>query len=163
MPETDVWVNLRSSWNVMQGPRSVSAEHDYLVEQIEELKRRLLERNREYESLRRRERRLHNDVFERDERLQQMTLTMTDLEAALQDRTAELRELEDQRSSMEHELNSARRSERTREVVGRASSLTPFPRSKPRKSRAKARTLRQRPRCGTNHQGPNGRRHGKTC
>ena len=75
---------------VMQGPRSVSAEHDYLVEQIEELKRRLLERNREYESLRRRERRLHNDVFERDERLQQMTLTMTDLEAALQDRTAEL-------------------------------------------------------------------------
>jgi len=104
---------------VMQGPRSVSAEHDYLVEQIEELKRRLLERNREYESLRRRERRLHNDVFERDERIQQMTLTMTDLEAALQDRTAELRELEDQRSSMEHELNSARRSERTREVVGR--------------------------------------------
>ena len=95
----------------MQGPRSVSAEHDYLVEQIEELKRRLLERNREYESLRRRERRLHNDVFERDERLQQMTLTMTDLEAALQDRTAELRELEDQRSSMEHELHSARRSE----------------------------------------------------
>jgi len=104
---------------VMQGPRSVSAEHDYLVEQIEELKRRLLERNREYESLRRRERRLHNDVFERDERIQQMTLTMTDLEAALQDRTAELRELEGQRSSMEHELNSARRSERTREVVGR--------------------------------------------
>ena len=39
---------------VMQGPRSVSAEHDYLVEQIEEMKRRLLERNREYESLRRR-------------------------------------------------------------------------------------------------------------
>lgn len=104
---------------VMQGPRSVSAEHDYLVEQIEELKRRLLERNREYESLRRRERRLHNDVFERDERLQQNTLTMTDLESALQDRTAELRELEDQRSSMEHELHSARRSERTREVVGR--------------------------------------------
>jgi chromosome segregation ATPase len=104
---------------VMQGPRSVSAEHDYLVEQIEELKRRLLERNREYESLRRRERRLHNDVFERDERLQQMTLTMTDLEAALQDRTAELRELEERRSSMEHELQSARRSERTREVVGR--------------------------------------------
>ena len=104
---------------VMQGPRSVSAEHDYLVEQIEELKRRLLERNREYESLRRRERRLHNDVFERDERIQQMTLTMTDLEAALQDRTAELREMETQRSSMETELHSARRSERTREVVGR--------------------------------------------
>ena len=104
---------------VMQGPRSVSAEHDYLVEQIEELMRRLLERNREYESLRRRERRLHNDVFERDERIQQVTLTMTDLEAALQDRTAELRELEEQRSSMEHELHSARRSERTREVVGR--------------------------------------------
>ena len=31
---------------VMQGPRSVSAEPDYLVEQIAELKRRLLERNR---------------------------------------------------------------------------------------------------------------------
>lgn len=107
---------------VMQGPRSVSAEHDYLIEQIEDLKRRLLERNREYESLRRRERRLHNDVFERDERLQQMTLTMTDLEAALQDRMAELRELEGQRATMEHELNSARRSERTREVVGRVFS-----------------------------------------
>ncbi len=105
---------------VMQGPRSVSAEHDYLVEQIEELKRRLLERNREYESLRRRERRLHNDVFERDERIQQMTLTLTDLESALQDRTAELRELEDQRMIIANELESAKRGERTREVVGRA-------------------------------------------
>ena len=104
---------------VMQGPRSVSAEHDYLVEQIDELKRRLLERNREYDSLRRRERRLHNDVFERDERLQQITLTLTDMEAALQDRTAELRELEGQRETMVHELDSVRRGERTREVVGR--------------------------------------------
>ena len=104
---------------VMQGPRSVSAEHDYLVEQIEELKRRLLERNREYESLRRRERRLHSDVFERDERLQQMSLTMTDLESALQDRTAELREIENIRETMANELDSVRRGERTREVVGR--------------------------------------------
>ena len=111
---------------VMQGPRSVSAEHDYLVEQIEELKRRLLERNREYESLRRRERRLHSDVFERDERIQQMSLTMSDIEAALQDRTAELRELEDIRETMSNELDSVRRGERTREVVGRvfADSLT---------------------------------------
>ena len=104
---------------VMQGPRSVSAEHDYLVEQIEELKRRLLERNREYESLRRRERRLHNDVFERDERVQQMSLTIGDLEAALTDRTSEVRELESQRDSAVHELDGAKRSERTREVVGR--------------------------------------------
>ncbi|MBT60916.1 MAG: hypothetical protein CMA63_05120 [Euryarchaeota archaeon] len=104
---------------VMQGPRSVSAEHDYLVEQIEEYKRRLLERNREYDSLRRRERRLHNDVFERDERIQQITLTLTDMESALQDRTAELRELEGQRETMSHELDSVRRDERTREVVGR--------------------------------------------
>jgi chromosome segregation ATPase len=104
---------------VMQGPRSVSAEHDYLVEQIEEFKRRLLERNREYDSLRRRERRLHNDVFERDERIQQITLTLTDMESALQDRTAELRELEGQRETMSHELDSVRRDERTREVVGR--------------------------------------------
>jgi len=104
---------------VMQGPRSVSAEHDYLVEQIEELKRRLLERNREYESLRRRERRLHSDVFERDERIQQISLTMSDLEAALQDRTAELRELEGMRETMANELDSVRRGERTREVVGR--------------------------------------------
>ncbi|MDG1550820.1 MAG: hypothetical protein P8Q95_03750 [Candidatus Poseidoniaceae archaeon] len=104
---------------VMQGPRSVSAEHDYLVEQIEELKRRLLERNREYESLRRRERRLHNDVFERDERLQQMSLTMGDMESALQDRTAELREIEGQRENMTHQLDAVRRGERTREVVGR--------------------------------------------
>ncbi len=105
---------------VMQGPRSVSAEHDYLVEQIEELKRRLLERNREYESLRRRERRLHNDVFERDERIQQMALTISDLEAALTDRTSEIRELEAQRDSAMHELDGAKRSERTREVVGQA-------------------------------------------
>ena len=104
---------------VMQGPRSVSAEHDYLVEQIEELKRRLLERNREYESLRRRERRLHNDVFERDERIQQMSLTLGDMESALQDRTAELREIEGQRETMTHELDAVRRGERTREVVGR--------------------------------------------
>lgn len=104
---------------VLQGPRSVSAEHDYLVEQIEELKRRLLERNREYEALRRRERRLHNDVFERDERVSQMQLTMTDLESALQDRTSELRELEKQFEQSSYELDAARRSERTREVVGR--------------------------------------------
>jgi len=79
----------------------------------------LLERNREYESLRRRERRLHSDVFERDERLQQMSLTMSDLESALQDRTAELRELEGIRETMSNELDSVRRGERTREVVGR--------------------------------------------
>ena len=104
---------------VMQGPRSVSAEHDYLVEQIEELKRRLLERNREYESLRRRERRLHSDVFDRDERIQQMTLTIADFESALGDRTAEFRELETQNEAMLSELDSAKRGERTREVVGR--------------------------------------------
>jgi len=104
---------------VMQGPRSVSAEHDYLVEQIEELKRRLLERNREYESLRRRERRLHNDVFERDERIQQMSLTIGDFEAALTDRTSEVRELESQRDTAVHELDGVKRTERTREVVGR--------------------------------------------
>ncbi len=104
---------------VMQGPRSVSAEHDYLVEQIEELKRRLLERNREYESLRRRERRLHNDVFERDERIQQMSLTIGDLESALTDRTSEVRELEAQRDTAVHQLDGVKRSERTREVVGR--------------------------------------------
>ena len=104
---------------VMQGPRSVSAEHDYLVEQIEELKRRLLERNREYESLRRRERRLHNDVFERDERIQQMSLTIGDLESALTDRTSEVRELESQRDTAVNQLDGVKRSERTREVVGR--------------------------------------------
>ena len=104
---------------VMQGPRSVSAEHDYLVEQIEELKRRLLERNREYESLRRGERRLHNDVFERDERIQQMSLTIGDLESALTDRTSEVRELESQRDTAVNQLDGVKRSERTREVVGR--------------------------------------------
>ena len=109
---------------VMSGPKSISAEHDYLVEQIEDLKRRLLERNREYESLRRRERRLHNDVFDRDERLAQMTLTMTDLEAALQDRTAESRDLEERLAAAEDEVDRVRRGERTREVVGKAFSDT---------------------------------------
>jgi predicted nuclease with TOPRIM domain len=103
----------------MTGPRSVSAEHDYLVEQIEELKRRLLERNREYEALRRRERRLHNDVFERDERMQQMQLTIADLESALLDRTSEMREVESQHERAMLELDASRRNERTREVVGR--------------------------------------------
>ena len=83
------------------------------------MKRRLLERNREYESLRRRERRLHTDVFERDERIQQMSLTITDLEAALTDRVAEIRELESQNDIAMQEVNSVRRGERTREVVGR--------------------------------------------
>jgi len=109
---------------VMSGPKSISAEHDYLIEQIEDLKRRLLERNREYESLRRRERRLHNDVFDRDERLAQMTLTMTDLEAALQDRTAESRDLEERLAAAEDEVDRVRRGERTREVVGKAFSDT---------------------------------------
>jgi len=69
--------------------------------------------------LRRRERRLHNDVFERDERIQQMSLTIGDLEAALTDRTSEIRELESQRDVAAAELDGVRRSERTREVVGR--------------------------------------------
>ena len=68
---------------IRHGPKSVSAEHDYLVEQIEELKRRLLERNREYESMRRRERKLHKDVFERDERIAQLQLTVADIELSL--------------------------------------------------------------------------------
>ena len=58
-------------------------------------------------------------MFERDERIQQISLTMSDLEAALQDRTAELRELEGMRETMANELDSVRRGERTREVVGR--------------------------------------------
>jgi len=112
--------------NLMRGPKSVSAEHDYLVEQIEELKRRLVERNREYEVLRRRERNLHNDVFERDERIQQMQLTMIDLESGLQDRTAELRALEGIQEQTNVELEAAKRSERTRGLVGKmfSDSLT---------------------------------------
>ena len=112
--------------NLMRGPKSVSAEHDYLVEQIEELKRRLVERNREFEVLRRRERGLHNDVFERDERIQQMQLTMSDLESGLQDRTAELRALEGVQEQTSIELEAAKRSERTRDLVGKmfSDSLT---------------------------------------
>jgi len=112
--------------NLMRGPKSVSAEHDYLVEQIEELKRRLVERNREFEVLRRRERNLHNDVFERDERIQQMQLTMVDLEGGLQDRTAELRALEEIQEQTNVELKAAKRSERTRGLVGKmfSDSLT---------------------------------------
>ncbi len=105
---------------LMDGPRSISAEHDYLVEQIEELKRRLLERNREYEALRRRERRLHREVFERDERIQQMRLTIQDIEGGLADRTAELRALEDVHERVSAEVDGLRRSERTREVVSGA-------------------------------------------
>ena len=105
---------------IMEGPRSISAEHDYLVEQIEELKRRLLERNREYEALRRRERRLHRDVFERDERIAQMQLTMQDLEGGLTDRSAELKALEDMHERSLAEVDTLKRSERTREVVGAA-------------------------------------------
>ncbi|HIF03998.1 MAG TPA: hypothetical protein EYQ80_00835 [Candidatus Poseidoniales archaeon] len=105
---------------IMEGPRSISAEHDYLVEQIEELKRRLVERNREYEALRRRERRLHRDVFERDERIAQMQLTMQDIEGGLTDRSAELKALEDMHERTLAEVDALKRSERTREVVGAA-------------------------------------------
>ena len=105
---------------LMDGPRSISAEHDYLVEQIEELKRRLLERNREYEALRRRERRLHREVFERDERIQQMQLTISDIEGGLSDRTAELKTLEDVHERLVAEVDGLRKSERTREVVSGA-------------------------------------------
>ncbi len=105
---------------IMEGPRSISAEHDYLVEQIEELKRRLLERNREYEALRRRERRLHREVFERDERIQQMQLTMADIEGGLSDRTAEMKTLEESHERLLAEVEGLRRSERTREVVSGA-------------------------------------------
>ena len=62
---------------------------------------------------------MHNDVFERDERIQQMQLTMVDLEGALQDRTSELRTLEEMQEQTEVELNAAMRTERTREVVGK--------------------------------------------
>jgi hypothetical protein len=89
------------------------------VEQIEDLKRRLVERNREFEVLRRRERGLNNDVFERDERIQQMQLTIIDLEAGLQDRTAELKALEKLQDRINKELEVAKRSERTRDVVGK--------------------------------------------
>ena len=48
-----------------------------------------------------------------------MHLTITDLEAALQDRTSELKEVESQRERAVLELDAVRRSEKTREVVGR--------------------------------------------
>ena len=48
-----------------------------------------------------------------------MSLTIGDLEAALTDRTAEVRELESQRDTAVNQLDGVKRSERTREVVGR--------------------------------------------
>ena len=105
---------------VMEGPRSISAEHDYLVEQVDELKRRLLERNREYEAIRRRERRLHREVFERDEQIQELKLTLGDIEGGLSDRTAELAALEKMHEQLAAEAESMRKSERTREVVSSA-------------------------------------------
>ncbi len=105
---------------VMEGPRSISAEHDYLVEQVDELKRRLLERNREYEAIRRRERRLHREVFERDEQIQELNLTLGDIEGGLSDRTAELAALEKMYEQLAAEADSMRKSERTREVVSSA-------------------------------------------
>ena len=99
---------------VMEGPRSISAEHDYLVEQVDELKRRLLERNREYEAIRRRERRLHREVFERDEQIQELKLTLGDIEGGLSDRTAELAALEKMHEQLTAEAESMRRSEERR-------------------------------------------------
>ena len=105
---------------LMHSPRSVSAEHDYLAEQIDELKRRLMERNREYEALRRRERKLHSDSFDKDEKIQELRVTLGDLEAALQDRTAELKVLEEFQEMVTDELEKVRRNERTNKVVGKA-------------------------------------------
>ena len=48
-----------------------------------------------------------------------MSLTIGDLEAALTDRTSEVRELEAQRDTAVHQLDGVKRTERTREVVGR--------------------------------------------
>ncbi len=105
---------------IRHGPKSVSAEHDYLVEQIEELKRRLLERNREYESMRRRERKLHKDVFERDERIAQLQLTVADIEAALSDRMAEMAALEKRHDEAIDELKRLKEDARTKDVVNKA-------------------------------------------
>lgn len=104
---------------VQLGPPSISAEHDYLVEQVEDLKRRLLERNREYEALKRRERRLHREVFERDERVQQLQLTLVDMEQAMQDRMGELRALEELLNRRHGELEDVQRDTKRQEVVGR--------------------------------------------
>ena len=68
----------------------------------------------------RRERRLHRDVFERDERISQMQLTMQDIEGGLSDRSAELKALEELHERTMAELDTLKRSERTREVVGAA-------------------------------------------
>ena len=105
---------------LMHSPRSISAEHDYLAEQIEELKRRLMERNREYEALRRRERKLHSDSFDKDEKIQELRVTLSDLESALQDRTAELKVLEEFQEMVTDELEKVRKNERTNAVVGKA-------------------------------------------
>ena len=105
---------------LMHSPRSISAEHDYLAEQIDELKRRLMERNREYEALRRRERKLHGESFEKDEKIQELRVTLSDFESALQDRTAELKVLEEFQEMVTEELEKVRRNERTNEVIGKA-------------------------------------------
>ena len=104
---------------VQLGPPTVSAEHDYLLGQVEDLKRRLLERNREYEALKRRERRLHREVFERDERVQQLQLTIIDMEQAMQDRMAELRSLEEMLDRNMGDLQDAQKSSKRQEVMGR--------------------------------------------
>ena len=49
-----------------------------------------------------------------------MSLTIADLEGALTDRVNEIRELEDGRETVMNELDSMKRSERTREVVNQA-------------------------------------------
>ena len=116
--------SLKTKLSVMSGPKSISAEHDYLVEQIEDLKRRLLNETANMNPYEGGSAACTTIVFERDERLAQMTLTMTDLEAALQDRTAELRDLEARAADAEGEVERQRRGERTREVVGKAFSDT---------------------------------------
>ena len=105
---------------IRHGPKSISAEHDYLLEQIEELKRRLLERNREYESMRRRERKLHKDVFERDERIAQAQLTIADIEGALSDRMADYSALEKRHDDAINELRRLKNDARTKDVVNKA-------------------------------------------
>ena len=45
-----------------------------------------------------------------------MSLTIADLEAALTDRTAEVRELESQRDSAVNQLDGVKRSERTKRL-----------------------------------------------
>jgi len=69
--------------------KALSVEQEYLLDQLEEMKERLKQRNLEFEALKTREKAIHKQIFEKDEKIQELTSIMTMIEENLQEQIKE--------------------------------------------------------------------------